>query len=67
MKLGSGHGDGSGDMTNAGVGGDATTGGFVVDVTIFWCTLVFAIPSTVAGKFVVDCVSFSWWLPSFVL
>ena len=56
INLGSDLGSSCGDSTNAGVGGDTTRGGFVVEMTIFWGSLVFMSPSIVAGKCCVSCV-----------
>ena len=56
MNFGSGHGFGCGDSTNAGVGGDTTTGGIEVDAIIFWVSLMCASPSNITGTFYISCV-----------
>ena len=45
-----------GDSTTFGVGGDTTTGGIVVDATIFWVSLVCVFPDNVAGKCCCFCI-----------
>ena len=47
------------DATNSGVGGNITKGGFAVDATIFWGSVVLAALLFICGKSCVLCVLFS--------